>query len=112
MYVAMNRQKWDSLAPDIKKTIEGINEEWIVKTGKAWDDLDQSAKEWILKRGNEYITLSEEENERWAKTVAPLLDEFVRETEKKGAPGKAALQFALERVNQLNKEYPGPLTSR
>ncbi len=112
MYVAMNKQKWESLPPEVKKVIEGINEEWIGKTGKAWDDVDQSAKEWILKRGNEYITLTDEENERWAKTVAPLLDEFVKETEKKGAPGQAVLQFAVERVKQLNKEYPGPLTSR
>ena len=111
MFVVMNKQKWNSLPPDVQKTIEEINQEWIVKTGKLWDEVDQSAKEWILKRGNEYISLSEAEDQRWAKAMAPILDEYIRDAEKKGVPGKAVLEFALERLKQLNKENPGPLTS-
>jgi TRAP-type C4-dicarboxylate transport system substrate-binding protein len=100
-YVIMNKQKWNSLSPDIQKVIVEINKEWITKTGKLWDEVDISAKEWILKRGNQFISLSKEEDARWFKAVQPVLDEYVKEAEGKGVPGKKALEFSLERLKQL-----------
>ena len=43
-FVVMNKEKWNSLAPDIQKIIEKVNEEWIEKTGKAWDEIDRPGK--------------------------------------------------------------------
>ena len=40
-FVAMNKGKWNSLTPDVRKIIEQVNEEWIVKTGQAWDEIDK-----------------------------------------------------------------------
>ena len=42
----MNKSKWNSLPPDVQKTIEAINLEWIEKTGKLWDPIDVEGKEW------------------------------------------------------------------
>jgi TRAP-type C4-dicarboxylate transport system substrate-binding protein len=33
-FIVMNKEKWNSLPPDIQKIIEKINEEWIVKAEK------------------------------------------------------------------------------
>lgn len=33
VYVVMNKNKWNSLSPDIKRIIEGINDEWIERQG-------------------------------------------------------------------------------
>jgi len=63
--------------------------------------VDTSAKAWILKRGNEFISLSKAEDEKWFKAVQPVLDEYVKGAEAKGIPGRAALDFALERLKQL-----------
>jgi TRAP-type C4-dicarboxylate transport system substrate-binding protein len=100
-FVVMNKQKWNSLPSDIKKIIEKINEEWIVKTGKVWDEVDLSAKEWILKRGNQFINLSKQEDARWFKAVQPLRSEYVEAAKAKGLPGKEALEFCLQRLKQL-----------
>ena len=34
-FVVMNKDKWNSLPPDVQKVIETVNVEWIEKTGKA-----------------------------------------------------------------------------
>ncbi|MCX5909186.1 MAG: C4-dicarboxylate ABC transporter substrate-binding protein, partial [Deltaproteobacteria bacterium] len=95
-FVVMNKDKWDSLPPDIQKTIETVNGEWIDKTGKLWDDIDKSGKAYTQKLGNQIISLSKEENQRWARAVSPILQDYTQNMKTKGLPGEEALKFCLE----------------
>jgi len=72
-FIVMNKNKWNALPSDIQKIIEEINGEWILRTGVLWDD----------------------------KATRSVLDEWAKKTESKGLPGKAALQFCLERLKQV-----------
>jgi len=45
-WVTMNKKKWESLPQDVRETIEKINEEWIEKTGQAWDQMDAEGTEF------------------------------------------------------------------
>jgi len=101
MFVVMNKDKWNSLPPDIQKIIERINDEYIEKSGKGWDDIDKEGRAATLKLGNKIISLTKEENERWAKAVRPLLDEYVTNMKSKGLPGDQALQFCMDRLKKL-----------
>ena len=100
-FVVMNKDKWKSLPPDIQKTIEQVNEEWIEKTGKGWDEIDKEGKEFTLSKGNQIIALSKEEDEKWAKLVRPILDEYVANMKAKNLPGDEALKFCLEELKKL-----------
>lgn len=100
-FVVMNKNKWRSLAPDLQKTIEAVNAEWIEKTGKLWDDIDQQGREFTLARGNQILPLSKEEDQKWAKQVRPILDEYVANMKAKNLPGDAALRFYLEEMKKL-----------
>ena len=95
MFVVMNKNKWNALPKDIQEIIENINEEWAVKQGITWDEIDKSGKAFTLKRGNKMIPLAAEESERWAKAVRPILDEYVKNMKDKGLPGEAALTYCL-----------------
>lgn len=95
-FVAMNKQKWDALPKDVQATIEAINAEWSKKTGQTWDQLDKDGTEFTLSKGNQVIPLSKEEDERWAKAVRPIFDEYVQAMKQKGLPGEEALNFCLE----------------
>ena len=99
--VVMNKEKWNTLPPDIQKIIEKANEEWIEKTGKDWDEIDNSGKNFALKLGNKVISLSKEETERIAKAVRPLLDEYVKNTKERGLPGEEALNFCIDRLKKI-----------
>jgi TRAP-type C4-dicarboxylate transport system substrate-binding protein len=92
----MNKEIWNGFSPDIQQAIEKINEEWIDKTIKAWDELERLGMEAAVKSGTKFYTLPKEEDERWGKLVRPILDEYVTNMKAKGLPGEEALKFCLE----------------
>ena len=100
-FVVMNKNKWNSLPPDVKKIIEQVNQEWIDKTGRCWDEIDKKGREFTLSLGNRIITLSNEENLRWALRVQPILNEYVANMKAKGLPGAEALKFCQEQLRKL-----------
>ncbi len=95
-FVTLNKEKWSALPSDIQKIIEKANEEWIEKSGRAWDEIDKSGREFVLKRGNQIIPLPKEEAEKWAKAVAPISDEYLNTMKSKGLPGDEALKFCAD----------------
>ena len=99
MFVVMNKDKWNALPPDIQKIIEKVNEEWIEKQGKAWDEIDKQGRDFTLKSGNKIIPLSKEEDARWAKAVKPILDEYVKNMKREG-PARRRSAEVLPRDDQ------------
>lgn len=94
-YVVMNKEKWNSLPRDIRKIIEEINDEWMGKQGRLWDELDQEGKDFYVQKGGEIINLSKEEDARWTKLLRPILDEYVKDKQAKGLPAEKALEFCI-----------------
>lgn len=101
--VVMNKDKWNSIPPNLQKIIEQINEEYIEKQGRLWDKMDDEGREFILKRGNKIIKLSAEENEKWAAKAQPLFDEYVKKTKEKNLPGDEVLKFIREYLKKNPK---------
>ncbi len=95
-FVVMNKAKWNSLPKDVQAVIQKVNEEWIEKTGRAWDEFDKIGIETTKAKGNQLIPLSKQEDERWAGLVAPILGEYVQKTKAKGLPGDEALKFCQD----------------
>ena len=99
-FVVMNKEKWNALTPEIQKVIEKVDMEWVGKTGRLWDEIDKSGRAFTLRLGNQVISLSQEENERWAKAVRPLLDDYVHSMQSKKLPGEEALRFCLQELGK------------
>jgi TRAP-type C4-dicarboxylate transport system substrate-binding protein len=100
-FVAMNKEKWNSLPPNIQKIIEEVNEEYIAKQGANWDAIDKDGRETALQLGNKIIALSPEEDARWAAAVKPLLDEYIKNMKEKGLPGEEILKFYQEELKKM-----------
>jgi TRAP-type C4-dicarboxylate transport system substrate-binding protein len=98
LYLFMNKDKWADLPADIQTIFEQVNKEWMVKYGEAWDTSDQEGREFTLELGNEIISLSPEENKRWAEAVAPVIDTWVKEASEKGLPAQEYVDFLREAV--------------
>lgn len=96
MFIVMNKNKWNSLPPDIQKIFTEVSEEWIERQAKAWEDIEKEGIEFTRKRGNKIITLSKEEDARWAAAVKPIQDEYLKAMKAKGLPGDEALKFCLD----------------
>ena len=102
-YVVMNKDKWNSLPPDIQKIIMQINEEWAPKHGQAWDDSDEEGKQFFLGKGGQLIHLDDEEMARWKKAVAPIIDAYVENMQKQGFNGREIVDFTINTLDSLQK---------
>jgi TRAP-type transport system periplasmic protein len=101
--ILMSKKKWDSLPADVQQVIDKIDAEWVDYNGKFWDQQDQEGKEYTVKRGNKVISLSKEENARWAEKVKPLLNDYVSSMKAKGLPGAEALKFCQDYIKANQK---------
>lgn len=99
-FVVMNKSKWDALPKDVQAAIEKLNQEWIEKSAQAWDQSDKDGLEYTKSKGNQVIYLSKPEEERWAKMVYPILNEYVAAMKAKGLPGEEALKFCQDWLKQ------------
>lgn len=92
----MNKQKWNSLPPDIQKIIDEMSEEWAKKEGEIWVELDKEGREYGVSKGMKIFMISEEEGKKSAEKVKPLFDEYVKDMKAKGLPGEEALKFCRD----------------
>jgi len=102
-FVVMNKTKWNSIPADAKEIIQKINEEWITKHARTWDEIDEEGKQIMSKPGKKMLKLSKEEDARWAAKVRPILDDYVKGTKAKGLPGDEALKFCLDFLKTYQK---------
>ena len=103
-FVVMNKDKWNSLSPDVQKTIEEINAEWSVKHGEAWDSSDMEGVKYFLEQGNEMIGLDKKEAQRWKAAVAPMIEAYTKELDGKGFNGKEIVDFTVTTLNSLQQQ--------
>jgi TRAP-type C4-dicarboxylate transport system substrate-binding protein len=103
MFVVMNKGKWNALPPDIQKIIEQVNEEYIEKQGKLWDEIDKAGRDYTIKLGNKIIPLSQDEDWKWQKAVNPILAEYKKNMKDKGLPGEEVLSFYLQTIYKYQK---------
>lgn len=91
-FVVMNKGKWDKLDPKDQKIIEEIDREWAVKHGQAWDDSDMEGIRFFQQQGNTIFGIDPKESDRWAAAVAPLIDTYAGDLDKKSLDGKAVVE--------------------
>lgn len=103
MFIAMNKNKWNSLPPDIQKVFNEVNEEWIEKQGRVWVEIENKGIEFTKNKGNQIIYLSKEEDARWAAAVKPIQDDYLKSTKAKSLPGEEALKFCLDYLKTHQK---------
>ena len=102
-FVAMNLDKWNSLPKDVQQTIEEINKEWVGKYGDAWAQSDKEGLEYSKSLGNEIIPLSDEEMARWVKAVDPVVEDYIKDVEGKGLPGREYVDFIRAKIKEFSK---------
>jgi TRAP-type transport system periplasmic protein len=94
--VAMNKDKWSSIKAEDQKIIEQINQEWIDKSAKVWEQIDEEGREFTQKRGIKVTKLSAEEDARWLAKAQPLFDDYVKKMKEKNLPGDEVLKFVRD----------------
>jgi TRAP-type C4-dicarboxylate transport system substrate-binding protein len=97
--MAMNKPKYESLPPDLKKVIDAnsglATSAWLGKTQQGNDPTGRKA---ASDRGNTIHTLSSAEAQEFIKVSQAIDDEWVADMNKRGFDGKKLLQTARDLI--------------
>lgn len=94
--VVMNMDKWNSLPKDVQKVMDGLMREHSEWTGTYMDNHIIESVEWSKKeQGVEVITLSPAEKAKWDKLLEPITNDWIKDANAKGIPGKAIVADIL-----------------
>ncbi len=102
--MAMNKAKYESLAPDLKKVIDAnsgmATSAWLGKTQQSNDPIGRKA---AADRGNTIYTLSAAESEAFVKASSQVNDEWVADMNKRSFDGKKLLETAKALIARHSK---------
>ncbi|NPV93269.1 MAG: TRAP transporter substrate-binding protein [Firmicutes bacterium] len=106
-FITMNKEKWNSLPPDVQTAIESVNQRFFDEVAIGlWDKQNEAAQKYAVEQHQmEIITLSPEETERWIALTKPVQDEYVSSIDKKGLKGQEILDKVKALADKYNQEY-------
>ena len=97
MATLMNKRKYDSLPPDVKKAVDDtsglVMSTWC---GKEYDAAELVWKDRAIKKGVEMITLSDADMQKLHAQTMPLRELWVERMKARGLDGQSVLAGALE----------------
>ena len=103
--LAMNKRKYESLPPDLKKVIDAnsgpATSKWV---GQVMDAGDAPGLEAAKKRGNAIVVLDAKETARWKAAAQEVTQAWIAEMKSKGIDGQALVDDA----RALIAKYAGP----
>jgi len=106
-YVVMNKSKFNSLPPDMKKLVIDFSKEFNEEWARSWNEIEIEGKEVFLKEGGQILSLTPEESGRWVKAVAPVLDKYKKDMVSKGHKGEDIdgwIKFLKERTQYWKEQ--------
>ncbi len=83
-YVAMNKQKWDSLPPDVQKVMTNFSKEFIERWTLEWNNIDIEGKDFFLKQGGRIESIPDADNPKWIRAVEPVIEDYKKDLASKG----------------------------
>ncbi|MBW2005903.1 MAG: TRAP transporter substrate-binding protein [Deltaproteobacteria bacterium] len=103
MFVVMNKKKYESLPPDIKKVFDEVGEEWVDVHGDVWDYADRAGLKFVIELGKNIHGLSPAQEKKWMQSINPIILEYQTKMEEKGLHGKKAVKILKDLVAKYNK---------
>ena len=102
-YVAMNRQVWNSLPPDVQKVFEKEDSWGAAQDITLWTKADEDGAAFAKSQGVQFVELSPGEMEKFMAKIRPIQDKVAKEMDAKGYPGTALLKDVREAIANVSK---------
>jgi TRAP-type C4-dicarboxylate transport system substrate-binding protein len=104
--VVMNKDKWNSLPPDVKKVFDDLRREQSEWTGRYADERTKEAVTWSKQKYNhQVIELSVADRAEVAKLVKPMIDDYVKRVSAQGLPGEQIIQDLYKLRDKYEKQF-------
>jgi TRAP-type C4-dicarboxylate transport system substrate-binding protein len=104
--IAMNKQKYDSLPPDLKKAIdENSGRDFAISAGRAWTNNDKHALGVMLKAGEKHIVIPNAEMAKFKTKLEPVVDRWIADVKGKGIDGRALVDVARKEIAKYSNMH-------
>jgi TRAP-type C4-dicarboxylate transport system substrate-binding protein len=101
---AMNKKKYESLPPDLRKVIDDHSGRHIAAwAGQNWDDIEKPGKQAAQQAGNQFPIMPLGEVERVRTVIKPEIDKYLKELSATGFDANAAYAEAQALVKKYTK---------
>jgi TRAP-type transport system periplasmic protein len=101
-FVAMNKNSYAKLPPDIKEIFDILCGEFKERFALAWNLIDFEGMEFARDKGVEILELSDDEVARWQKATESVVEDYVKERVQEGfseAEARGWIKFLRERID-------------
>ena len=100
-YVAMNKQKWNSLPADVQKVIIEFSKEFNERWTAEWNNIDIEGREFFAKQGGQIVSITDAESAKWVKAAEPVISDYKKDLISKGYKASEIdswLSYVRERI--------------
>ncbi len=106
-FTTMNPDTWDAFPKEIQDTILKVNEKIFDEVAAGlWDEICREGFEYaVQEHGHEDFELSAEEINRWLEKLIPLHEEYIKDMEERGFPGKEIIETIKRLADKYNEVY-------
>ncbi|MEY4753275.1 MAG: hypothetical protein RJA44_950 [Pseudomonadota bacterium] len=102
MAILMNKQKYESLPPDLKAVIDKNSGPALVElTGKVWDQGNEDARKKMAAQGNKILVIKNDDYAAMKKAAASVEADWIKQADGRGLDGK---KLAAE-VHAIGAKY-------
>ena len=106
-YVAMNKNSYKKLPPDLKEIFDELCGEYKERFALMWNSVDFDGKDFAGQKGVEFLHLAPEEVARWKKVAETVIEDYVKDMVAKGySEGEVRgwITFLRERIDYWTKK--------
>lgn len=105
--LAMNKNTWNMLPPEIQKVFTELSQEYIEKHALMQNDIDIEGARYGLEKGMNVIELPPQEADRWTKATDKVVDAYMKERVAAGFSSedvKSQIRFLKELIDRSTKK--------
>jgi TRAP-type C4-dicarboxylate transport system substrate-binding protein len=104
--VVMNKSKWASLPPDVKKVLDDLRRDQALWTGTYVDNHVRESLAWSRQNYNHKVfALSAADRKKVATLLNPMIGDYVKRMNAQGLPGTAIVRDATALKKKYEKQY-------
>ncbi len=107
--IAMNKDKYESLPPELKKAIDdNSGEAFAREVGQIWTNSELVGLDVLKKAGNEVYQIPDEEMKKFKEKLEPVVDRWIKDVSAQGIDGKKLVEAARAAIAKRTKEVENP----
>jgi len=102
--LVINLDLWKSFSPELKAVFTKVSEEFVEKYARDLIAGDQTILKEAEAKGVKVHRLNDAQKAQWKEKAAPLMEEWVKDRESKGLPGKETMGLFIRLRDKYQQE--------